>query len=231
MARVSEEALIRVLAAISVLVVAVVLTGCGEVGELGSGGEETTTAAPDEQTEEGRVGDPPAVRDTEEETSDTTEEWAEEEEEAPAEPTDEWAEEEEPGSEPTDEGEPEEEAAPEDSTGGDTESDEDAEDGDEGDESGGEAYTYSGSGSTVTETAHLEGDYTVTFHVSDNLLMDMESYFAAFLTNVDDEIDVWMLVDEITTETSGTTNVYGLDGDYYIDVMADGDWSFEFTPQ
>ena len=80
-----------------------------------------------------------------------------------------------------------------------------------------------------SETLHRA--FPERFHVSDNLLMDMESYFAAFLTNVDDEIDVWMLVDEITTETSGTTNVYGLDGDYYIDVMADGDWSFEFTPQ
>lgn len=220
MTRVNREVLIRVLAGIAGLIVAVVLTGCGDTGELGSEGEETTTAAPDETTEEGRTADPPAARDMEEETSEPAEEWTEEEEQTTDEWTDEWTEEE-PAPEPS-----EEESEPDDPTEDDTEGDGDGSDG-----SSGEAYTFSGSGLTTSETAHLEGDYTVAFSVTGNTWMDTESSFMAFLTNADDEIDFQVLVDEIATETSGTTNVYGLDGDYYVDVMADGDWTFEFTPQ
>jgi hypothetical protein len=83
----------------------------------------------------------------------------------------------------------------------------------------------------TTEAVHLEGDYTITYSVTGNTLEDMESNFIADLVNVDDLLDFHVLVNDIGAEVSGTTNVYDLDGDYYVEVLADGDWSFEFTPQ
>jgi hypothetical protein len=199
MTRVSGETILKLLAGISGLIVAVSLTGCGDTGELGS--EETTTAPSSESTEESPAADPPAARDTEERTSDDSEEWTEEEEESTEEGTDHG---------------PAEDETEEDQTE---------------DEGSGEAHTFSGSGFTVSETAHLEGDYTVAFSVTGNTMMDMESNFIADLVNADDELDFHIIVNDIGTEVNGTTNVYGLDGDYYVDVMAEGEWTIEFTPQ
>lgn len=199
MTRVSGETILKLLAGISGLIVAVSLTGCGDTGELGS--EETTTAPSSESTEESPAADPPAARDTEERTSDDSEEWTEEEEESTEEGTDHG---------------PAEDETEEDQTE---------------DEGSGEAHTFSGSGFTVSETAPLEGDYTVAFSVTGNTMMDMESNFIADLVNADDELDFHIIVNDIGTEVNGTTNVYGLDGDYYVDVMAEGEWTIEFTPQ
>jgi hypothetical protein len=204
MTRVSGETILKLLAGISGLIVAVSLTGCGDTGELGS--EETTTAPSSESTEESPAADPPAARDTEERTSDDSEEWTEEEEESTEEGTDRG---------------PAEDETEEDQTGEDQTED----------EGSGEAHTFSGSGFTVSETAHLEGDYTVAFSVTGNTMMDMESNFIADLVNADDELDFHIIVNDIGTEVNGTTNVYGLDGDYYVDVMAEGEWTIEFTPQ
>lgn len=204
MTRVNRELLLRMLAGISGLIVAMVLTGCGGTGELGS--EETTAAPPGESTEESPAADPPAARDMEDRTSDAAEEWTEEQEESTEE-----------GAGP---GPDEDETATEDPAEDETE-----------DESSGEAYTFSGSGFMASETAHLEGDYTVAFSVTGNTLTDMESNFIADLVNADDDLDFHLIVNDIGTEVNGTTNVYGLDGDYYVDVMAEGDWTIEFTPQ
>lgn len=218
MTRIHGDLLVRLSTAVCGLVLAVATTGCGEIGDLGQE-EEGTVSPTAEGGEDGERRSSPAGDDEGVEETSTADDGDDQTEEPTSGAEDESAEEtEEPAQDYTEEDEDTEESGSEGADG-------------EGPESEATGESLSGSGMTTSETVHLEGDYTVDFEVTDNTLMDMESTFIADLTSADDEWDFHTLVNEIGTEVSGTTNVYGLDGDYYVDVMADGDWSFEFTPQ
>ncbi|MGW0681842.1 hypothetical protein ACWD2L_00570 [Streptomyces sp. NPDC002754] len=88
--------------------------------------------------------------------------------------------------------------------------------------------TLSGHGTNKTKKVDLNGDYKVKITWSGNTLGGTESNM--ILTLQGDDFDMNQLVNNISASGSTTTHAYDLDGAYYIDAMADGDWTATFTP-
>jgi hypothetical protein len=76
-----------------------------------------------------------------------------------------------------------------------------------------------------TSTVHLSGDFTVTYshRGGGNFIVELTPVGGNFF-------DGESISNEIG-KVSSSTEVYGLDGDYYFDVTADGVWKISITPQ
>lgn len=84
---------------------------------------------------------------------------------------------------------------------------------------------FSGKWGLRTSPVHLSGDYTVTYKHSG------DGNFIAELVPPDGDVFGGESIANEIGKVSASTEVYGVDGDYYIDVTANGSWTISIAPQ
>jgi hypothetical protein len=85
--------------------------------------------------------------------------------------------------------------------------------------------SFSGKWGLNTRLVHLEGDFTVTYRHAGG------GNFIVQLTPHDGSLFGGESIANEIGRVNDSTEAYGLDGDYYFDVTADGSWSIAIAPQ
>lgn len=85
--------------------------------------------------------------------------------------------------------------------------------------------SFSGKWGLRTRLVHLSGDYTVSFSHAGR-----GNFIVGLVPPGGSVFDGQSVANEIG-KVKDSTEVYGLDGDYYFDVVADGAWTISIKPQ
>jgi hypothetical protein len=85
--------------------------------------------------------------------------------------------------------------------------------------------SFSGEWGLNTAPVHLSGNYTVTYRHAGS------GNFIASLEPVDGDVFGGESIANEIGRVNSSTEAYNLEGDYFLDVVADGDWTIKIEVQ